>query len=137
MLVFEKVYTAYGSTEAIWRWYEAVDKWPLWDKSLKTAELSGPFTVGSEGVMGMLNGISIPFVIVECRRTRSFSTKSDMGQISITMQHSLEQKGDKVLVTHRLLLEGGESEMMKGMGEQIADGFDESLRRLCALAAEQ
>lgn len=137
MLVFEKTCKAIVSVEAIWHLYEEVDEWPRWDKSLSAAELSGKFAVGSEGVMRMMNGMSVPFTIVECSRAKSFSTKAQMGQISVTVQHSLEQKGNEVLVTHRLLLEGGEPEMMKGMGEQLSGGFDESLRGLCALALEQ
>lgn len=137
MFEIKKSITGYGEKDKIWKLYSDVSRWSIWDKSVKAVALTGEFVEGSNGVMEMINGMKMPFVISECTSYKSFSTKSELGNICIVFIHNIEQNENQVTISHKIIIEGGEERQMEGIGNQISEGLDECLQRLIAMSNEQ
>ncbi len=130
MFTYEKSVTGKADIEKVWELYSDVSQWNLWDESVKSVQLSGPFCVGTYGVMEMTHGPNLPIVLTECSDKKSFTTKSELGPITVTFGHLLKEDTNGVTITHTVTIEGGEENQMKGMGEGIAAGIPGCLRKL-------
>lgn len=132
MFEFEEKVSGIGRVERVWELYSDVNKWRLWDKSLEAVVLSGKFIKDSTGIMTMKNGMKMPFTIIECTPNKSFCTKSELGNLCIKFDHTLEQREGQVNISHRVTIEGGEKKQMEGIGNQIIAGLSECLKALIA-----
>jgi hypothetical protein len=97
-------------------------------------ELSGAFAEGSQGVMEMMNGQKLPFSITESNPGRSFSTRSQMGSISISFGHMLQEVNGTVTITHTVTIDGGDEGQMAGIGNGITASIPDCLDCLISLA---
>ncbi|MBD5543409.1 MAG: hypothetical protein HDR01_03970 [Lachnospiraceae bacterium] len=130
MFIYEKSITGKADIQKIWDFYSDVTKWGLWDKSVKSVQLSGPFSAGTQGIMEIADGSSLPIVLTECSDKKSFTTKSELGPIAVTFGHLLKEDENGVTITHTVTIEGGEENQMKGMGKGITAGIPECLEKL-------
>lgn len=130
MFIYEKSIAGKADIQKIWTLYSDVTKWSLWDKSVKSVQLFGPFCAGTCGIMEMADGSRLPIVITECLDKQSFTIKSELGPITVTLGHLLKENDDSVNITHTLTIEGGEENQMKGMGKGIAAGIPDCLQKL-------
>lgn len=130
MFTYEKSITGKADIKKIWNLYSDVTKWSSWDESVKSVQLSGPFCAGTHGVMEMAYGPNLPIELTECSEKRSFTTKSELGPITVTFGHILKEDANGVTITHTVTIEGGEENQMKGMGEGITAGIPDCLQKL-------
>ena len=65
MFTYEKSVTGKADIEKVWELYSDVTQWNLWDESVKSVQLSGPFCAGTYGVMEMTHGPNLPTVTIE------------------------------------------------------------------------
>lgn len=130
MFTYEKSLTGAGDIQKIWNMYSDVSNWRIWDKSVKSVQLSGPFCVGTNGIMEMNDGMTLPIELTECTDTKSFTTKSQLGPITVTFGHLLQENANGVTITHTVTIEGGEENQMKGMGKGITAGIPDCLQQL-------
>ena len=130
MYIYKKSITGKADIQKIWELYSDVTKWSLWDESVKSVRLSGPFCAGTHGIMEMEYGPNLPIVLTECEDKRSFTTKSELGPITVTFGHLLKEDANGVTITHTVTIEGGEENQMKGMGEGITAGIPNCLQKL-------
>lgn len=130
MFTYEKSITGSADVQKIWELYSDVNKWSLWDKSIKSVQLYGSFCTGTHGVMEMTDGSSLPVVLVECSDKKSFTTQSKLGPITVTFGHFLKEHGNDVTITHTVTLEGGEEKQMEGIGKGITAGVPDCLENL-------
>ncbi|MDE7425123.1 MAG: hypothetical protein K2N51_15795 [Lachnospiraceae bacterium] len=130
MFTYEKSMTGKGDIQKIWNLYSDVSNWNVWDKSIKSVKLSGNFCVGTNGLMEMADGQTLPFVLTECIDKKSFTTKSEIGSLIITFGHLLKEDENGVTITHTVTIDGGDENQMKGMGRGITAGIPDCLQQL-------
>jgi hypothetical protein len=134
MYTYEHTVNGTASLAKVWELYSDVSKWSAWDKGVKSVELSGAFTEGSQGVMEMVNGQKLPFSIRESNPGLSFSICSQMGPISISFDHILQEVNGTVTITHTVMIDGGDEQEMEGMGKGITASIPGCLECLISLA---
>ncbi len=133
MFNYETAMTGTSDVQKIWNLYSDVQKWSLWDKSVKDVKLFGDFCVGTEGVMIMADGSSLPILLTECTTNKSFTTQSKLGSVIVTFGHLLKDDENGITITHTVTIKGGDENQMKGMGEKITAGIPNCLRLLLSL----
>lgn len=133
MFTYEKSITGKADIEKIWNLYSDVRNWSLWDQNVKSVSLSGVFCVGTHGIMEMTDGSTLPIVLTECTDKKSFTTKSQLGPITVAFGHLLKEDTNGVTIVHTVTMEGGEENQMKGMGKGIAAGIPDCLQKLLSL----
>lgn len=133
MFTYKKSITGKGDIKKIWDMYSNVDNWRLWDGGVKSVQLSGNFCVGTNGLMEMVDGSTLPFTIIECIKERSFTTESKLDSIVVTFGHLLEKENGEIMITHTVTIEGGEENQMKGMGRGITAGIPYCLQQLLSI----
>ena len=92
--------------------YRDVANWSLWDKGIKSVQLSGDFCVGTNGLMEMTDGLTLPFTLTECIEEKSFTTESKLGSAIVTFGHLLKEDNGEVTITHTVKIQGGEENQM-------------------------
>lgn len=133
MFTYKKSMTGKGDIKKIWDMYSGVDNWRLWDRGVKSVQLSGNFCVGTNGLMEMADGSTLPFTLTECIEEKSFTTESKLGSIVVTFGHLLENDNGEITITHTVTIEGGEENEMKGMGRGITAGIPDCLQQLLSI----
>lgn len=130
MFTYETSLTGKADIQKIWEMYSDVSNWSKWDKSVKSVQLSGAFCTGAHGVMEMADGMALPVELTECTDKKSFTTKSQLGPVTVTFGHLLQEDENGVTITHTVTIEGGEENQMKGMGKGITADIPNCLQRL-------
>lgn len=80
--------------------------------------------------MEMADGMALPIELTECTDKKSFTTKSQLGPVTVTFGHLLQEDENGVTITHTVTIEGGEENQMKGMGKGITADIPNCLQRL-------
>ena len=130
MFTYETSLTGKADIQKIWKMYSDVNNWSKWDKSVKSVQLLGAFCTGTRGVMEMADGMALPIELIECIEKKSFTTKSQLGPVTVTFGHLLQEDEKGVTITHTVTIEGGEENQMKGMGKGITADIPNCLQRL-------
>ena len=130
MFSYEESATGQADINKIWNLYSDVSKWSSWDDGVEDVRLCGPFSVGTHGIMEMTHGPSLPFVLTECSEKEGFTTESEMGPITVTFVHTLNEDADGVTITHAVIIDGGEENQMESIGKGITAGISDCLKKL-------
>ncbi|MCR2033980.1 SRPBCC family protein [Adlercreutzia mucosicola] len=133
MFYYEESATGQADINRIWDLYSDVSKWSTWDSGVRSVRLSGPFSAGTHGVMEMSHGPDLPFILVECSQMKGFTTKSEMGPMTITFEHALEEDAGNVIITHAVTIDGGEESQMDNIGKGITAGLAGCLKKLLSM----
>lgn len=134
MFNYENVVSGKASVDKVWALYSDVTKWSIWDKSVKSVQIFGEFTVGSSGVMEMSDGNKLPFSIIECEANKSFTTESKLGPITVIFGHVVEEKNDTITILHTVQISGGDENQMKGMGRGITANIPDCMNKLLSVS---
>jgi hypothetical protein len=121
--------------ETIFRIYEDVKNWHIWDPDTKQATLDGPFQVGSRGRLVPTKGNAVPMVLTHAVPGRSFTVESKIPFFRMVFEHELEPKQGSTEVIHRVTFTGLLTLVLGPMlSKQLNTGLPVTLTRLKALA---
>jgi uncharacterized protein YndB with AHSA1/START domain len=91
---------------AIWELWENADRWPDWNPAIASAELEGPFAVGTTAVIRFRGRPAMKFEVTAIEPGRLFVDETRLPAARMGHEHRLEPVGDGVLVTHRIYFDG-------------------------------
>lgn len=134
MVKFTQSATGQTDIRKIWQLYVDTDSWSRWDKSVKAVRLAGPFAEGTQGVMEMQAGPSLPFRLSELVEGQSFTVTAALGPLTVSFGHLLQAEAAGLSVTHSVEVQGGEEAQMRALGQGIAAGLPDCLQNLLAMA---
>ena len=63
MFKYENMVSGNIDIKKLWELYSNVSRWKEWDNDVENVVLHGNFATGSNGIMSMKNGQSLPFLI--------------------------------------------------------------------------
>lgn len=106
MLIAEHTVQTTAPAAKIWPLYEDVTMWPQWDHAVEWVKLNGPFAQGTSGTLKPKGGPKVAFVMSEVTPHKSFTSVSQLPLTKMIFAHRLEQKGDKLFITHRVEMTG-------------------------------
>ncbi len=94
------------SPEAVWRYYENLDLWPVWEEDLEEISLDGGFKTGSRGVMKLAGMPPLSYVLSSVIPRREFWDETETPLGRICFGHVIEEgRTGSVLVRHTVRLE--------------------------------
>lgn len=130
MFKYEKTVSGNIDSKKLWELYSDVSRWKEWDTEVENVLLNGEFVQGSNGVMEMKNGQSLPFVIDSVDTEKEFTTISCLGAITASFFHTITETS----ITHIVTIEGGVEAQMDGMGKGITASLPSTMDRLLSMA---
>lgn len=134
MFYYEKSITGKSNCKKIWDLYSNVNKWCVWDKSLKSVHLQGDFCSGASGIMEMADNSKLPFLLTEVTYEKSFTTQSNLGDITVSFDHLLsENNDDTITITHTIKIEGKDECQIENIGKNLSLGVQNCLENLISL----
>ncbi len=99
--------TTSASPTTIWQFYEKVEAWPRWDKSMAWGSIQGAFVSGSTGIMKPKFGPKVRFTLVSVEPEHEFTMVSKMPGCHMYIHHDIERiSSTQTRITHRLDLDG-------------------------------
>ena len=137
---FKASITIQAPTSLIFKQYQNVAHWSVWDKDIKYATLDGDFTVGSKGIIKPHKGPKSRFILSKVTANQSFTTKTKLPLCCITFKHSLKETASGTRVTHHVMFSGLLSPIFgKLVGKDIQKGLPKALtglKSVCESRAE-
>lgn len=115
--------------------YADARAWPRWNDALASAELEGPFAVGSRARVRFRSGLRLRFTLVEVDLGRLFTDESRLPGARMGHRHALEPSGDGVRLVNTIYIEGPLSGLWgRVLGPQAARGLPGWQRQAVELA---
>ncbi|MBS1868832.1 MAG: hypothetical protein JSS99_04140 [Actinobacteria bacterium] len=122
--------------------YSDASAWPAWNDALASAELLGPFAVGSRARVRFKTGLRLRFTLVEVESERVFTDESRLPGARMGHRHELQPlpaAGDEpagVRLVNTIYIRGPLGRLWASiLGPQAQNGLPGWQRRAAALAA--
>jgi hypothetical protein len=124
------------SAEALWaKAYADASAWPRWNGALASAELEGPFEVGSRARVRFRTGLRLRFTLVEVEPERVFTDEGRLPGARMGHRHQIEPTADGLRLTNTLYLDGPLARLWSlVVGPQVRRGLPEWQRKAVEVA---
>jgi uncharacterized protein YndB with AHSA1/START domain len=120
---------------AVWELWENADRWPDWNPAIASAELEGPFAVGTRAVIRFRGRPAMKFEITAIEPHELFVDETRLPGARMGHEHRATPTDERVLVTHRIYFEGPLASLWGAlMGRRIRrdlESFLHNEERLC------
>jgi uncharacterized protein YndB with AHSA1/START domain len=125
-----------ATTQAVWRLWADVERWPEWNAGVERIELRGPFAVGSRILMTPPGEAPVELRIAEAVEPELFVDEADGGYFVVRTTHRVEAvANERSRITYRMEITGPAAETMgPQIGPEISGDFPEVLAALAARA---
>ena len=133
----EHTITAKVSKKSIWKLYENVETWSLWDPEVKHAALNtNTFSKGTKGTLHPKGGPKVKFELTEVLPEKSFTSTTFLPLAKMDFEHIIVENADGTLsITHRIKIEGFLSPFFAFViGRKAVACFPTAIKSLIALA---
>lgn len=121
--------------EIIWKIWEDVPNWNIWDSEVETAELFGQFQKGTKGILKPKGAPKTKFRIIEFTKLKSFTNRSFLPFCKIDFIHLITEKKGGLDITHKVIMTGFMTFLFsKVIGNKIKGGLPIAVERLIELA---
>ena len=106
--MFETSHSAKTSVpaSAVWARWANPARWPEWDKRVQGAEADGELAEGSGVRVKLRKGGTVRQRVTALEPGRRLVTEYPLPGARVGHEHSVEQRGPSVEVTHRLYVDG-------------------------------
>jgi hypothetical protein len=121
----------HSSPEAIQAVYADVAHWHLWDPDTRSAQLDGPFAVGSTGSLRPPKALAVRLMVTEVTPGGGFTVQSPVLGSMMTFEHVLTPLAQGVKVVHRVTFSGwARALLMHMVGKPLKTGLPTTLANL-------
>lgn len=121
--------------EIIWKIWEDVPNWNIWDSEVETAELFGQFQKGTKGILKPKGAPKTKFIIIEFTKLKSFTNQSFLPFCKIDFIHLITEQKEGLDITHKVVMTGFMTLLFsKVIGNKIKGGLPIAVERLIELA---
>lgn len=131
MRVVEKSIVASAPESVIFRIYEDVESWSLWDPDTRSAKLGNGLKLHSIGHLTPAKGRTVPMEVTSIVEGRSFTVSSKTTLFRLDFKHELEAVISGTLITHRVTFSGLLSPVLARMvGKPLEKSLPITLKNL-------
>ena len=131
MYLFECEATFEADSDAVWKAWTDVARWPEWDVSKEIAQLDGPFEPGTRGWARQRRNLGGSFTITTVDAGRRWVTECPMPLGKVIFDHLVEPvAGGYVRVVKRVEVEGACGPLVRMFAPKMRREITESLAAL-------
>ncbi len=99
--------TTTASPAQIWKYWNDVKNWSVWDDEVESSTLFGEFKIGSKGILRPIGGPKTKFEIIDCDNLKSFTSRSSLPLCKIDFIHTMTKaKNGELEVNHQIVMTG-------------------------------
>ena len=137
MITIDRTLEATVPASAVWaRCYADPSGWSQWNPEIASAEMQGPFEVGSTARVRFKTGLRLRFRLVEVEQGRMFTDEARLPGARMGHRHLLEPTDTGVRLRNTIYFEGPLSRLWAAlMRKRATRAIEEGQRRAAALAA--
>jgi len=130
---FENRIIINASTEEIFKLYEDVATWSLWDPDVKSSSISGKFETGAVGKLKPISGPESKILFSSVITNKAFTVSSNLPLCKMTFEHELSSAKNETEVRHKLSFSGFLAPIFgRLIGKGIQKGLPNTLKGLKA-----
>ncbi|MBT4964266.1 MAG: hypothetical protein HOI53_03150 [Francisellaceae bacterium] len=123
------------SPEAIWRIWVDINNWVNWHGDLDYCKLEGEFQVGNHFMLKPKGVPAVKIMLTEINKMQSFTDCTKFFGAKMYDTHSMEVKGDGVLLSNKLLVTGPLKRLWINLvAQNVADTVPDEMDSLVNLA---
>jgi hypothetical protein len=127
-----------ATKEQIWKLWEDVPNWNVWDKEVEISELFGQFQTGTKGVLKPAGGPKTKFEMTECTNFKSFTDRSFLPLCKMDFIHTMTDTKDELVITHKIIMTGFMTFLFSRIiGNKIKVGLPVAVEKLIELAEKK
>ena len=121
-----------ATPQAVWRLFEDVARWPMWNAGIERIELFGPFATGSTFAMQPLGMEAFTSTLIDVRPDAGFIDETIVEGTRFVVSHALEPlPGGGTRITYATQADGPAAEEL---GPRVTADFPDVLAALKARA---
>ncbi|MEM0998618.1 MAG: SRPBCC family protein [Bacteroidota bacterium] len=135
---FSHTLTTSAPASDIWRIWTDVPNWHVWDSGLRSAELLGPFALGTKGKLLPDKGPKARFRITEFSEGQgyTFATSIPLGKLIVARR--LHREGNQTVFTHDVQFTGPlKGIFARSLGKRYRKMLPEAMEAIRRLAETQ
>jgi hypothetical protein len=119
------------SKRQIWKVWEDVNQWHLWDADIEYAKLNSPFQLGNKFELKPKGGPKVKIELVEVDPENSFTDLTRFPLARMYGIHQMQETHDGIEVGHTVRSEGPLSFLWKKIvAEKVAAGIEEQAQKM-------
>ncbi len=135
MDIIEQQIMVSAPPEIIFRIYEDVNNWNVWDPDTKASKLDNILSLGSKGTLTPPRGNTVPMEVTAVEKNRYFTVTSKTALFRMDFDHELTPTDAGTKVVHRVTFSGLLKPLLiMLLGPKIDKGLPVTLQNLKALA---
>lgn len=104
--MFKRTVETIASADAIWKVWEDVPNWKIWDHGVEYSTIEGPFVTGARGTLKPKAGpqVHTTFTLVEPKK--AFTVEAKLLFTRMIVSHFLTESNGKRQITHQFEFKG-------------------------------
>lgn len=106
MLIIEHTVETSAHPSQVWKMWEDVNNWNVWDDGLEFSTIEGPFQTGTRGRLKPKGSPLVQTVLTQVKPMEMFVDEASLPLTKIIVSHLLKREGKTTLVTHRIEMKG-------------------------------
>ena len=123
--------------EQIWRVWEDVNHWHLWDGDIEFARIECPFQVGGTFQLKPKGGPKVKIKLLKVEPNVAFTDVTTFPLAKMYGIHEMRKTNDGLEVSHTVRIEGPLSFLWrKIVAEKVASGLEEQAQKMIQRARE-
>ena len=123
--------------EQIWRVWEDVNQWHLWDSDIEFARIEGPFEVGGAFILKPKGGPKVKIGLLKVQPKVAFTDVTTFPLAKMYGIHEMRETKEGLEVSHTVRIEGPLSFLWKKIvAEKVASGLEEQAQKMIQRARE-
>jgi hypothetical protein len=123
--------------EQIWRVWEDVNQWHLWDSDIEFARIEGPFEVGGSFILKPKGGPKVKISLLKVQPKVAFTDVTTFPLAKMYGIHEMRETKEGLEVSHTVRIEGPLSFLWKKIvAEKVASGLEEQAQKMIQRARE-
>jgi hypothetical protein len=125
------------SRSQIWKVWQDVNQWHLWDTDIEYAKMEAPFREGSQFLLKPKGGPKVKIKLVKVQPQSAFTDLTSFPLAKMYGIHQMRETAEGLEVSHTVRIEGPLSFLWKKMvAEKVAAGLDEQATKMVTRARE-
>lgn len=115
----------------VWALYENTEKWSLWDDSIESVDLDGPFENGTTGAVHNTDDTITAFQLQDVTPGKCYTMHTRIPELGLLINfgHLISPRDIGVFtITHSLIIEGNGAEIIgEQMGPELSQDFETAI----------
>ncbi|MCH9609197.1 MAG: hypothetical protein S4CHLAM45_04190 [Chlamydiales bacterium] len=106
MLIIKHTIATTATPAQIWKIWQDVENWKMWDQKIELSQIDGPFQTGTTGSIKFVGTPLLKTLLTEVKLYKSVIQETYLSFAKIVSSQLINQKNGKIEVTFQVAIRG-------------------------------